>query len=73
MIPFTDEELSLIAQALDSHRYWQVADDYQRSEGAVVYSHHDDNYEELQECDRLMLKVEKERQRRFEAKDKEVQ
>lgn len=34
--PFTDAELTLIAEALDSHRYWQLAPAERRRDGFVT-------------------------------------
>ena len=35
-IELTHEELDLLREALDSHKYWQLSDEYYRSDGFVV-------------------------------------
>ena len=34
-LALTDDELELLAEALDSHRYWQLSDEYYRDSGFV--------------------------------------
>jgi hypothetical protein len=53
----TLEELSLLTEALDSHRYWQVADMSQRHSGDVRFDESDENYAELTACDDLEAKL----------------
>jgi len=40
-------ELALITQALDSHGYWQLAEDYQRRDGYVFHEEGNENHDEL--------------------------
>jgi hypothetical protein len=60
----TDAELELLIAAVDSHRYWQVAEESQRSEGEVIVEEGDENWDEFYACATVELKLEKERARR---------
>lgn len=59
----TAEELDLLMEAIDSHRYWQVADMSQRNSGDVRFDESDDNFAELTACDDLEAKLSLLRQR----------
>lgn len=49
----TDEDIALLKEALDSHRYWQVGESHQRNDGDVSWEPDDENAAELQACDDL--------------------
>ncbi len=55
---FTPEELALIAEALDSHLYWQVSEPIQRRDGYVFHEEGDENHAALSEVEALISKVE---------------
>jgi hypothetical protein len=42
LIDLTPDELALIIEALDSHAYWQLADEHYRNNGAVIEPGSDD-------------------------------
>jgi hypothetical protein len=48
-LSFTAEELDLLAEALDSHKYWQLSDKDRRDSGFV----REPLTDEERECDRL--------------------
>lgn len=58
-VTVTREELNLLQEALDSHQYWQLADERYRRDGFVVGRGSDDPAarEALQACDALVEKL----------------
>ena len=58
-VTLTEEELQLIDEALDSHRYWQLSDERYRDSGEVEYPGSDDeeNQEALKACEALSSKL----------------
>lgn len=66
---FSDAELRLIAEALDSHEYRQLSDERYRNDGHVLGPGSDDpdRQAEIREARRLIAKVERLAPRREEA------
>ena len=59
---FTIDELLLLERAIDSHRYWEVCPPLARSNGQIVPELlNSDDAADVEECNRLTLKVIKER------------
>lgn len=59
---FTMEELLLLERALDSHKYWEVCPPLARSAGQIVPELlNAEDAADVEACDRLTLKVIKER------------
>ncbi len=54
VIELTDEQSHLLAEALDSHMYWQLAKQEQRRDGFVFYEDDDENAAELADCEALV-------------------
>jgi hypothetical protein len=55
--PFTLAELVLLEEALDSHAYWQIAEQHQRNDGFVYHGEDDENHGDLLEIEALEAKV----------------
>lgn len=70
-VELTPEELRLILEALDSHEYWQLSDESERSNGSVILPEDredadleggeddddTDNHAEIRACRRLEAKL----------------
>lgn len=58
-IELTDEELQLVEDALDSHKYWQLSDESYRSSGYVVEPGSEDPeaVAAIAACDALVSKL----------------
>ncbi|HKA65450.1 MAG TPA: hypothetical protein VKD00_06995 [Methyloceanibacter sp.] len=55
---FSKDELALLAEALDSHAYWQVSEQEQRNDGYVYHDENDDNHDDLAAIEQLQAKIE---------------
>lgn len=60
-VDLTNEELELLAEALDSHVYWQLSDDHYRSSGYVMEPGSDDpeSAEQIVQCELLADRLRK--------------
>lgn len=58
-VKLTDDELALLIDALDSHRYWQLSDEQYRSDGFVFEpgSDDEDNADGIKACVALESKL----------------
>lgn len=54
MVELTDEEIGLLAEALDSHEYWQLSDPVYRDSGYVMDG---GVTAEIEECRKLEEKL----------------
>lgn len=59
VIQLTEKERALIAEALDSHKYWQLSDEQYRSDGYVMGRGSDsrENRREIKACDKLLARL----------------
>lgn len=58
-IDLTDDEVSLLQAALDSHKYWQLSDTQYRSDGYVLEPGSEDvaAVRAIAACDALAIKL----------------
>jgi hypothetical protein len=54
-LTLTDEQVALLVEALDSHKYWQLSDSHYRSNGGVLEPGSDDDGQraEIEACEEL--------------------
>jgi hypothetical protein len=71
-VTLTDEELGLLAEALDSHRYWQLSDPTYRNSGYVQEPGSDDeeNAAEIKASEQLEERLQAELRRHEDAEGK---
>lgn len=58
-VELTEEEVCLLKEAVDSHRYWQLSDPFYRNSGEVMDPGSDDptNRELITQCDLMESKL----------------